>query len=367
MATTSASQAAPSAAGPSSFVEPQSSEDQCRLQPSDEQVERVTSRIAAVRRRIAEASSGARRTHAPRLVAISKLHPPTAILAAHRHASPPQLHFGENYAQELEAKARVLPPSIQWHFVGKLQSNKAKLVAGIRNVFLVETLDSQKLATALDKARANLAQQQRPGGGGDEGDALPLLGVYIQINTSGEEAKGGLAPLEQDGNKGSDVVQLATHVMRSCPHLELRGVMTIGAAVNSMAQRDGGSGKEVSEASQQDVEQQALSMNPDFDVLSRTRCTLVKMLRSAAEEGGDWAPGVRDRYTTLLSSSSADATGGLEISMGMSNDLETAVRAGSSNVRVGTDCFGARPPSREEAMAAMDDELKAEQGSGGRQ
>lgn len=64
----------------------------------------------------------------PRLVAISKLHPPTSILAAHTKCD--QVHFGENYAQELEAKAKVLPESIKWHFVGKLQSNKAKLVAG---------------------------------------------------------------------------------------------------------------------------------------------------------------------------------------------------------------------------------------------
>lgn len=63
----------------------------------------------------------------PRLVAISKLHPPTAILAAHENAK--QVHFGENYAQELEAKAKVLPETIKWHFVGKLQSNKAKLIA----------------------------------------------------------------------------------------------------------------------------------------------------------------------------------------------------------------------------------------------
>lgn len=117
------------------------------LQPSDEQVHRVSEQISKVRNRIARAAESAKRTSPvrrillvsdgrltlillqPRLVAISKLHPPTSILAAHEHLSPAQVHFGENYAQELEAKARVLPRSIRWHFVGKLQSNKAKLVA----------------------------------------------------------------------------------------------------------------------------------------------------------------------------------------------------------------------------------------------
>lgn len=57
-----------------------------------------------------------------RLVAVSKLKPANDVLALHQ-ATPPQLHFGENYAQELGQKAEMLPRSIQWHFIGGLQSS----------------------------------------------------------------------------------------------------------------------------------------------------------------------------------------------------------------------------------------------------
>lgn len=59
-----------------------------------------------------------------RLVAVSKLKPANDILALARQASPPQLHFGENYAQELAQKAKLLPRDIRWHFIGGLQSSE---------------------------------------------------------------------------------------------------------------------------------------------------------------------------------------------------------------------------------------------------
>lgn len=57
-------------------------------------------------------------------MAVSKLKPANDILALHQQATPPQVHFGENYAQELGQKAEMLPRSIQWHFIGGLQSSK---------------------------------------------------------------------------------------------------------------------------------------------------------------------------------------------------------------------------------------------------
>lgn len=319
-------------------TEASSSSTKKELIPTDEQIERITGRISQVRKRISQASSDAKREKEPRLVAISKLHPPTSILAAHKHCQPAQVHFGENYAQELEAKAKVLPESIQWHFVGKLQSNKAKLVASIPNLFLIETLDSIKLANALEKVRAGLE------------DSEPL-GVYLQVNTSGEENKGGLSPLQSESEaKQSEVYKLAIHVIQECKHLQLKGVMTIGAATNSQASKEKGDVQD-SEKKAEEIAAEARSVNPDFDTLYTTRQVLVKALRKS-----DGIQSAKDRYPTLLS---GDDKGGLELSMGMSNDLEVAVRAGSDNVRVGTDCFGVRAPSRDEAMEAMKDELEA--------
>jgi hypothetical protein len=90
--------------------------------------------------------------------------------------------------------------------------------------------------------------------------------------------------------------------------------------------------------------------NPDFDCLVASRRALVAALRSAAPKPA------RDGYEALLQQGNDD--GGLELSMGMSADLEAAIRAGSSNVRVGTDCFGERAGTRDEAMEAMKHELE---------
>jgi uncharacterized pyridoxal phosphate-containing UPF0001 family protein len=57
-----------------------------------------------------------------RLVAVSKLKPASDILALHQEPAS-QVHFGENYAQELSEKAELLPRTIQWHFIGGLQSS----------------------------------------------------------------------------------------------------------------------------------------------------------------------------------------------------------------------------------------------------
>ena len=57
-----------------------------------------------------------------RIVAVSKLKPASDILALHQDPAR-QIHFGENYAQELSEKAELLPKSIQWHFIGGLQSS----------------------------------------------------------------------------------------------------------------------------------------------------------------------------------------------------------------------------------------------------
>ncbi|KAJ9479140.1 Pyridoxal phosphate homeostasis protein [Pseudozyma hubeiensis] len=273
----------------------------------------------------------------PRLVAISKLHPPSAILAAHKQAE--QLHFGENYVQEMVDKAKVLPKQIRWHFVGGLQSNKGKLLASISNLYLLETLDSVKAANVIQKALASPDAAKR-----DE----PLR-VYLQVNTSGEDAKSGLPPIlsaDAEAAKESQLLQLAVHVITKCPNLRLRGVMTIGAAANSSS-ADAQAAKSVDEI---------VSANPDFEKLIQTRLNLVKLLRDSEDVKNADESHIKEVYADLLDG--GDASGGLELSMGMSADMDIATMAGSDNVRVGTDCFGRRPGSREEAMNMMKRELE---------
>ena len=63
-----------------------------------------------------------------------------------------QRHFGENYVDEIAEKAGQLPADIHWHFIGHLQSNKVKkLITSVPNLALFETLDTEKLASKLNK------------------------------------------------------------------------------------------------------------------------------------------------------------------------------------------------------------------------
>jgi PLP dependent protein len=111
-------------------------------------------------------------TRPVRLVAVSKYIPAEDIRVAYDVG---QRYFGENYIQELTAKAAELPDDIKWHFIGALQSNKCKqLVERVGNLSCVETLDSEKKARLLQSACSHTSRQER-------------LKVFIQVNTSDEE------------------------------------------------------------------------------------------------------------------------------------------------------------------------------------
>ncbi len=137
------------------------------------------------------------------LIAVSKTHPPEAIRAAHAAG---QRDFGENYAQEWRAKADALSDlrDLVWHFIGGLQTNKVKLVAG--RVGWVHTVDRPSLAQELSRRSAALGATLR---------------VLLEVNVAGEASKAGCAP--------ADVGRLAEQVSR-LPGLELRGLMCIPPA-----------------------------------------------------------------------------------------------------------------------------------------
>lgn len=234
----------------------------------------LTTQLSQVVSRVERAATG----RAVRLVAVSKLKPVNDILALHR---PPysQLHFGENYQQELLEKSRLLPKKIRWHFIGALQSNKCKPMAEqIPNLWCVESVDSVKKADQLEKGRLALKQAD---------PTAESLRVFVQVNTSGEVEKSGVQPAE--------AATLCRHILEGCPHLHLQGLMTIGAIARSQAAGD----------------------NDDFLGLRQVRDQVQQDLSLA-----------QDR---------------LELSMGMSEDFENAINCGSDEVRVGSTIFGQRP------------------------
>ena len=160
--------------------------------------------LESVRRRVEEAAQKSRHTP-PRLVAVGKTKPLEMVMEAYNAG---HRYFGENYVQEIVDKAGQAPEDIQWHFIGHLQSNKAKmLLQGVPNLFMLETVDKAKLADRLNRLCGEL---ERPS---------PLR-VLVQVNTSGEESKHGVEP--------QDATALAAHIVESCPNLKFAGFMTIG-------------------------------------------------------------------------------------------------------------------------------------------
>ena len=106
------------------------------------------------------------------VVAVSKTHPADAIREA---LAAGAVDFGENYAQELAGKAAELAGAgpIRWHFIGRLQRNKARLIAG--KAALIHAVDSADLATEIARRAGGAVQ--------------PIL---LAVNLGGEASKGGV-------------------------------------------------------------------------------------------------------------------------------------------------------------------------------
>lgn len=154
-----------------------------------ERLERVEQRIAA-----ACLDAGRDRSEV-QLLAVSKTKPPDAV----REAVDAGLRqFGENKVQEAQAKIPLCPSGLEWHLIGHLQSNKARLAA---NLFqMIHSVDSLKLLQALDT---------------HAGTTLPVL---LQVNVSGEASKSGM-PLDEVAG----VIEAANRMQK----IEVHGLMTI--------------------------------------------------------------------------------------------------------------------------------------------
>ncbi|MBZ4033356.1 YggS family pyridoxal phosphate-dependent enzyme [Flavobacterium sp. 17A] len=176
--------------------------------------------------------------------------------------------IGENKMQELRDKNDVLQHlPIERHFIGHLQTNKVKDV--LKYVTCIQSLDRLSLADELHK---QLQNQNRK------------LDVFVQVNTSYEESKFGLAPEE---------VLSFIKKIKTYETLNIKGLMTIGL----------------------------------LDVEKEKMIPSLRLLRTVRDE---------------IYSEGIDGLQDLKLSMGMSQDLELAIAEGSNMVRVGTSIFGNR-------------------------
>lgn len=161
----------------------------------------IKANLRTVRERIERACEKARRDPSEVvLVGVTKKKPASLVLEA---LEAGLRDFGENYAQELIAKAREveqLGGSPRWHFIGKLQSNKVKYLLGL--VHSIHSVDRESVIRELRK-RIN---PEKP------------VKIYVETNIGGEVQKGGASP---------DAVEKLVRQLMLIPGVELAGLMCI--------------------------------------------------------------------------------------------------------------------------------------------
>lgn len=203
-----------------------------------------------------------------KLIAVSKTRSVDEIRALYELG---QRAFGENYPQELRTKQPLLPPDVEWHFIGHLQRTNVKHVVGPTT--LIHSVDSEKLLDEIDK---------RAGASGLVRDVL------LQVHIAEEETKHGFGAEEVQTLLGQPGLN------DRWPNVRIRGLM--GMATNTT----------------------------DNSRIAREFALLGGLFRQVAS-GGPFPAG---QFS--------------ELSMGMTSDMELAIKAGSTMVRVGTAIFGER-------------------------
>jgi PLP dependent protein len=158
----------------------------------EENLNKIRDRIAAA------ALRAGRDPESIRLVAVSKTKPAAMVTEAARSG---QLLFGENYVQELAVKAAEITEPLEWHFIGNLQSNKVKQIAGL--VTMIHSVDRFSLAQEIDRQWGRLGKS---------------CDVLIEVNVACEAAKCGTS-----AEQLPDLVAAAG----SLRHLRVRGLMTM--------------------------------------------------------------------------------------------------------------------------------------------
>ena len=144
-----------------------------------------------------------------KLVAVSKYHPSESILEAYEEG---QRAFGESHVQELQAKHKVLPEDIEWHFIGHLQTNKVKYV--VPYVAMIDAVDSMRLLREINR---QAEKHDR------------VVKVLLELHIAEEETKYGLS-LDECRSL------LADGEWRMLQHVKICGLMMMASFVDDMSQ-----------------------------------------------------------------------------------------------------------------------------------
>jgi hypothetical protein len=242
----------------------------------------VAENLALVRQRILDAAKRCGRD--PSTVRLVAVSKRQPVDAIREAYAAGQRDFGENYVQELVSKSQELAEltDLRWHMIGHLQRNKVKLVVLAASV--VHTVDSSELALELDKRAKDfpVPPEKQLSFGARPMDAR--LPVLVEVNVGGEEQKSGCEPHELDS---------ILDAVEGCAHLHLAGLMTVP---------------------------------PFTDEPDESKPYFEQLVAERERNGGP-------RRLP-------------ELSMGMTLDLEIAIAAGATLVRVGTAIFGERTANK---------------------
>ena len=223
---------------------------------SRQPLKRASDRLAAIQDKL---------TSGVKLLAVSKTKPISMIEELYDLG---QRDFGENKVQDLLEKSyEIKKEDIQWHFIGHLQSNKVNQLLKVKNLKSIHSIDGIKL---LSKILTKTS--------------LSKIGLFLQVNTSGEDEKSGFESTEE--------IEQAISLFKNNQFFYLQGLMTIGKI-----------------------------RTDDFEKDARASFQKMQELKKTFDE----------KYKINL-----------ELSMGMSRDFKIAQQYGSSWVRIGSDLFGER-------------------------
>lgn len=250
----------------------------------------IEENVLQIREKIAEAAlRRARRPDDIRIVGVTKTVDPTRIALAIRAGVEV---LGGNYIQETLDKMEALSAPgpelrldtpVSWHFIGRLQSNKAKFA--VRYFDLIHSVHNEKLAAEINRQAARIDKVQD---------------VLIQVNTGEESSKTGISP-----NKAPELVR----GMGSMKNIRVRGLMTMPPFFD-------------------DPERARPFFRMLFELKKQIEYDLLAH-HTSSDDFGD--------TSTAASAATMD-----HLSMGMTGDYETAVEEGATLVRIGTAIFGER-------------------------
>ncbi len=204
----------------------------------------VASRVALVRKRIADAGG-----QNVKLIAVTKTFDVSAMVSAFDSGCD---GVGENYAQELVAKAQLLPDEkrLPVHFIGRLQTNKVKSLIGVVDTW--QSVDRPELIKEIAKRSANAKLQAK---------------IMLQVNATNETDKGGCQPLEVE-----EMLRLSIE-----SKINVIGLMTVGPTQNEPELTRQGFRLVRKLADQLGLAQCSMGMTGDLEIAVEEGATMIRI------------------------------------------------------------------------------------------